>query len=94
MNLMHEDPAPKVKIVESYLAPVDFELGGFEIKEGYWIMTVHVIDAELWKRVQDGEFNGFSIEGIAQRIAVAEDELPDYVDVTEEARAAALLQAA
>jgi len=94
MNLMHEDPAPKVKIVESYLAPVDFELGGFDIKEGYWVMTVHIIDPDLWKRVLDGEFNGFSIEGIAERVPVAEDELPDYVEVTEEARAAALLQAA
>jgi hypothetical protein len=94
MNLMHEESAPQVKIVESYLAPVDFELAGFEVKEGYWLITVHVIDKELWQRVLDGEFKGFSIEGVARRVPVAEAELPDYVEVTEEARAAALLQAA
>lgn len=57
-----------VKIVESYLAPADLQLGGQSVKAGTWLLGVRVLDEKLWKAVKAGELTGFSIGGIAQRI--------------------------
>jgi hypothetical protein len=49
--------------VESYLAPVDFEIGGEPVKKGTWLMGVHVLDEDLWNDVKEGRLTGFSIGG-------------------------------
>ena len=59
----------KIKIRESYLAPVDFQLGNRKIKEGTWVMGMHIISDILWEEVKSGYITGFSIEGRSQRIA-------------------------
>ncbi len=60
----------EVKILESYVAPVDMELSDADgnvvkIKKGTWLMTVRVLDDTLWKSVKTGDFTGFSIGGVA-----------------------------
>lgn len=63
----HSQPAP-AKIVESYIAPADFEMGGQAVKQGSWIMTVKVEDDEMWEAVKSGDYTGFSIGGFAQKV--------------------------
>jgi len=57
----------QVKVLESYLAPADLTLGDVAVKKGTWLLAVHVLADELWKRVKDGELTGFSIGGSARR---------------------------
>jgi hypothetical protein len=62
----HSGPAP-AEVVESYLAPADYDLGGHRITKGTWVMGVHILDADLWESVKQGEFTGFSIGGTGER---------------------------
>ena len=65
----HKEKA-KASVVESYIAPVDFKLGGQEVKEGTWVMVVRINDTDMWKKVRAGEYTGFSIGGFSKRIPV------------------------
>lgn len=55
------------KLVESYIAPVDFELNGQKVKKGTWIISVFVEDLELWAAIKRGEIQGFSVGGYGNR---------------------------
>lgn len=57
----------RAQILESYIAPVDFELGGEAVKKGTWMFGVRVIDEQIWKAVKSGSITGFSIGGSAVR---------------------------
>lgn len=61
----------RVKVLESYLAPVDFELEGRQIKKGTWLMCVRVLDDTLWEAVKNGDITGFSIGGDGVRTPVS-----------------------
>jgi hypothetical protein len=72
VNEMH-DPALKqegVFLVASYQiggdknpsAPKIFE--GQDLKDGTWIASYKVENDELWTKVKNGEFQGFSVEGM------------------------------
>lgn len=63
----HADVSGTVKVLESYIAPTDFQVGDEKVKKGSWIMAVRVNDDELWKAVKSGELTGFSIGGSAVR---------------------------
>jgi hypothetical protein len=49
-------------VVESYIAPQEFELGGTTIPKGTWMVSVQLGD-DAWQKVQKGTFSGFSVEG-------------------------------
>jgi DNA adenine methylase len=69
VGLMHRDSVNgKVKILESYLAPVPFELDGAQVKRGTWLLAVRVLDDGLWSQIKAGELTGFSIGGTAIRV--------------------------
>lgn len=57
-----------VKIVECYLAPLDFEIDGQPVKKGTWLLGVHVLSDQVWEQVKTGALTGFSIGGYAQRV--------------------------
>ena len=83
LGLMHQVRVnDQVKVLESYLAPIDFELGGVSVRKGTWLLGVHVVSDELWGQVKDGTLSGFSIGGTARR--VPEAIAPDSADVTGE----------
>lgn len=64
INLMHEQPlGPDIKVVESYIAPIDFNMGNQYVRKGSWVMVVRILNDELWQAVKEGKLNGFSIEG-------------------------------
>ena len=60
----------KLKVLESYLAPADFDIGDEKVKKGTWLMAIRVNDDELWESVKKGSFTGFSIGGFGSRVAV------------------------
>lgn len=66
-GLQHEDLIPEIFPLESFIAPVDFEVGGQKVKKGTWLLRVRVLDTDIWLRVKSGELTGFSIGGSAMR---------------------------
>lgn len=59
------------EVVESYVAPCDFEMGGQQVKRGTWVLVVHITSEALWEQVKSGDLTGFSIGGYAERSPVA-----------------------
>jgi hypothetical protein len=60
------------KLLESYIAPVDFVLDGQTVKAGTWLMAIRIIDDALWEDVKAGRMTGLSIGGSAVRVADGE----------------------
>lgn len=68
IGLMHKGLVNgRVVLVESYIAPVDFELEGSTIKAGTWMMGLNVVDDDLWASVKSGDLTGLSIAGFATK---------------------------
>lgn len=61
----------KAEVVESYIAPDDFNLGSETVRKGTWLLSVKVHDRNLWEEVKTGEITGFSIGAIGIRQTVA-----------------------
>lgn len=55
------------KVAESYIAPVDFRMGGQDVKKGTWIIAVKVYDDAIWQKIKAGEYTGFSIGATGTR---------------------------
>ena len=62
-GFQHTDFSRKMAVVETFIAPVDFELNGRTITKGTWVMTMKVFDDEIWAMVKTGKITGFSIGG-------------------------------
>lgn len=54
-------------VVESYIAPVDFEIGGEPVKKGSWLLGV-VWSEEHYDKIESGERTGYSLGGKAMRV--------------------------
>lgn len=65
-GFQHMDFSRKMAVVETYIAPVDFEMNGRTITKGTWVMTMKVFDDEVWALVKTGKITGFSIGGRAK----------------------------
>jgi cation transport regulator ChaB len=53
----------ELPIVESFIAPVDFEVGGQIVRKGSWVLAGKVRDSALWEAVKKGQYTGWSLEG-------------------------------
>lgn len=58
----------KVKILESYICPVDCTIGGQLVKAGTWLMAFRVLDDTIWEAVKSGLLTGLSIGGLGTRV--------------------------
>ena len=68
IGLMHSGLVGKrVAILESYVAPEAFEVGGEKVQKGTWLLAARVRDDELWELVKAGKLDGWSIGGVALR---------------------------
>lgn len=72
IDKQHDLDADKGYVVESYIAPVDMELGDQEIKKGSWVAGVKVTDADTWTAIEKGEITGFSMWGVGKREKIEE----------------------
>lgn len=66
IGVMHKDTKREINLIENYIAPAEFEMEGQRVKKGSWVMGIHVLDKEIWKQVEEGQLNGFSIAGFAR----------------------------
>lgn len=63
-KLSHKLPIDEqTDIVESYTAPVDFQIGDELVKEGSWIVGMKIHDEKLWKETKES-ITGFSAGGM------------------------------
>jgi Putative phage serine protease XkdF len=83
IDKQHDLDADKGYVVESYIAPVDMELGDQEIKKGSWVAGVKVTDTDTWGQIEKGEITGFSMWGVGKREKI-EDASSDTGDETVE----------
>ncbi|NRS51788.1 XkdF-like putative serine protease domain-containing protein [Brevibacillus sp. HB2.2] len=67
IDKQHDLDVDKGYVVESYIAPVDLELGDQEIKKSSWVAGVKVTDADTWEQIEKGEITGFSMWGVGKR---------------------------
>lgn len=71
-GLMHRTIVnDKIKVLENWLAPVDFEIdapnGPRKILQGTWLIGFGIRDDEIWTKVKDGTYRGPSLGGFARR---------------------------
>jgi uracil-DNA glycosylase family 4 len=52
-------------VVESYVAPADFEMDGKSVAKGSWIMAVHIKDTGEWEALKSDGRLQFSIDALA-----------------------------
>lgn len=62
----HSEKA-NAKLVESSIAPIDYEINGAAVKQGSWVAAVKVLDPNLWADIKEGKVTGFSIGGLAEK---------------------------
>lgn len=60
----------RVRVLESYLAPCDVEIGGYPVRKGTWLLGLRIADDAMWTAVKGGEIGAYSIGGSGQRIPV------------------------
>ncbi|MBL3848162.1 XkdF-like putative serine protease domain-containing protein [Bacillus paranthracis] len=82
----HDFVAGVGEVVESYIAPADMELNGEPVKKGTWILTTKA-DEETWEAVKKGEFQGYSLAGVAETEVIEEE-----VTKTEEKQAKSFME--
>ncbi len=74
---MHAEIVKGACVVESFLAPADFEvetdLGTETVRKGSWVLAMRWPE-DIWKRIEDGELTGYSVGGQGVRLDV-EDEV-------------------
>ena len=74
-DLQHSADVPRdsAYVVESFIAPVDFNWtlpSGIEklIRKGAWVVATYFKDAQLWQMVKAGQINAYSIYGRGIRV--------------------------
>lgn len=60
-NTEHTNNYINANIVESYFASKNNE---FDVPEGSWIVSLHILDIDVWNKIKSGEYQGFSVQGL------------------------------
>jgi DNA adenine methylase len=82
LGLMHRMRVNgQVKVVESFLAPLDLHIGEVLVRKGTWLLAVRILSDELWSKVKGGSLTGFSIGGSARSY---EDAPPEHPTPTQQ----------
>ncbi len=68
VDVQHNDQPADAVVVESYIAPVDFQFQGSSeaVRKGSWVVVTHIVDEQLWKAVKS-ELKGYSMAGFGKR---------------------------
>lgn len=72
-NLLHLFDTDAFSIVESYISPVEMQMGETIIKAGSWMTVLQFNDDSIWEGVKNGDYTGVSIGGVAQAELLDED---------------------
>lgn len=66
-NIQHSNEELECNIIESYFAPDNNE---YEVPKGSWIVSLRIKYIYTWEKIKNGEYKGFSIEGIVSSVLV------------------------
>lgn len=59
----------QVRILESYLAPCDFDIGegdsAYHVVKGTWLLALRVLDDAIWEGIKAGQIGAYSVGGLA-----------------------------
>lgn len=58
VDVMHDNRVINAMVVESYIE----RTGTDDVPAGSWVATTKVQDASAWRRIKNGELNGYSME--------------------------------
>jgi len=61
MNEEHFKVAPGVAVVESYVTPVEMQFDNEPVKKGTWLITTKIHDDDIWAKVLNGTYDGYSV---------------------------------
>jgi hypothetical protein len=67
VGMRHKDVANGTTVVECFQAPHDIIVGSQVVKDGSWVLGVHVEDKKTWGHIESGALNAFSVGGWALR---------------------------
>ncbi|MBA7681069.1 hypothetical protein ES703_89397 [subsurface metagenome] len=67
-KLNHKGKYIDAKVLEIYIAPMDFAISNQKIKKGSWLLIARVLDEKVWKGIKDGSITGYSLAGRAVHI--------------------------
>lgn len=65
-KVMHRGSRVKVKILENYIAPIDFKVNNKQVKKGSWVLVTRILDEKLWNDIKAGNLTGYSMAGYAR----------------------------
>jgi len=72
IDLMHSFEVimdERVDVVETWIARAEFDLGGYTVKKGTWLMTTKwQTNGKYWAAIKSGEFNAYSIGGLGETL--------------------------
>lgn len=71
VDLMHNWKAigkQDVRVLECYIAPVEFKNGDDTVQKGSWMLALRIVNDDLWEAVKSGELGAYSIGGTANRV--------------------------
>lgn len=68
IDKQHDFTSGQGEVVESWIAKSDTTVGEQQIREGTWLMSVHVPDDEIWSEIKKGNITGFSMGGVGERV--------------------------
>lgn len=72
IGLMHTELINgDVEILQSYLAPIDFEVDGVQVRKGSWLLALRIKSDQVWDDIKAGKLNAYSIGGDARRVPLA-----------------------
>jgi hypothetical protein len=64
----------QVRVLESYLAPVAFDIGegagAYHVLKGTWLLALRVLDDTIWADIKAGKIGAYSVGGVATRTQV------------------------
>jgi len=74
LGVQHKEYHHDLSLVESFIAPVDFQLGDRMVTKGSWVVCVKVHSDTIWDKVKKGELTGFSVKGVAKVIHLTQSK--------------------
>jgi len=73
IDTQHNFEAGAGELVESYVAPADFQVGEATITKGSWVIVTKATE-EIWKSIKDGDITGYSMAGMAETKEIAKSD--------------------
>jgi len=60
----------KIRILENWIMRSEETINDKRVPKGSWVLTVRIVDDEIWEDVLNGEYRGFSLEALCQRTRI------------------------